>query len=268
MWLLAALAGVVLIGAVAVPSDGGALDAALLLVGQVSIAVLLVMIMHGTARGTGGLGLARTTVAHGLGMILLLGLLFGYYGTYDIDLPYNNAVLLSLAGLAVGVCALVALRALSLERPSVRVSWLPLQVALLLVVVPLVWALTWESPDTTVGTGYPVRVVNYNLHNGFNTDGHLGMEAIARVIEDRRPDVVGLQEITRGWVVNGSLDMLTWLSQRLEMPYVYGPTAGSLWGNAILSRLPILEWESVDLPPKGLILPRGYLWARLELGDG
>ena len=268
LWPLAAIAGAVLIGALAVPSDGGAVDAAVLLVGQVSIAVLLVMIMLGTARGTGGLGLARTTVAHGLGMILLVGLLFGYYAAYDIEVPYNNAVLLPLAGLAVGVCALVALRALSLERPSIQVSWMPLQLALLLVLVPLVWALTWESPDVTVGTGYPVRVVNYNLHNGFNTDGHLGMEAIARVIEDQQPDVVGLQEVTRGWVVNGSLDMLTWLSQRLEMPYVYGPTIGSLWGNAILSRLPILEWESVDLPPEGLILSRGYLWVRLDLGDG
>ena len=62
--------------------------------------------------------------------------------------------------------------------------------------------------------------------------------------------------------------MLAWLSQRLELPYVYGPTAGPLWGNAILTRYPILEWGAVDLPPRDLLILRGFLWARLAVGDG
>ena len=52
-----------------------------------------------------------------------------------------------------------------------------------------------------------------------------------------------------------------------EMPHIYGPVTGPLWGNAMLSRYPILEWESVALPPEGLLFSRGYLWARLDLGD-
>lgn len=80
--------------------------------------------------------------------------------------------------------------------------------------------------------------MTYNLHNGFNTDGNLDMEALARVIEENHPDIVALQEISKGWLITGRLDMLTWLSQRLSMPYVSGPTADPLWGNAILSPIP------------------------------
>ncbi|MCZ6891889.1 MAG: endonuclease/exonuclease/phosphatase family protein [Chloroflexi bacterium] len=267
-WPLAAIAGVALIAVAAVPSSEAALDAALLLVGQLSGAVLLVIVVDALVRGTGAPGLARTTASHGLGMVVLLGLVFAYYAPFDMDLPYDNPVVPPLAGLLLAICALASLRTSPRDGPAVQVGWLPAQIALLLVVVPLVWALTWETPEAEADEGFPVRIVNYNLHNGFDVDGHLGMEAIARVIEAQDPDVVGLQEVSRGWVVNGSLDMLTWLSQRLEMPYIFGPATGSLWGNAMLSRYPILEWESVKLPPEGLLFSRGYLWARLDLGDG
>ena len=267
-WPLAAVAGVALIAVAAVSSSEAALNAALLLIGQISGAVLLVIVVDALVRSTGAPGLARTAASHGVGMVVLLGLVFAYYAPFDMDLPYDNPVVPPLAGVLLAVCALASLRSSPRDRPAVQVDWLPAQIALLLVAVPLVWALTWETPEAEAGEGFPVRIVNYNLHNGFDVDGHLGMEAIARVIEAEEPDVVGLQEVSRGWVVNGSLDMLTWLSQRLEMPHIYGPVTGLLWGNAMLSRYPILEWESVDLPPDGLLFSRGYLWARLDLGDG
>lgn len=267
-WPLTAVAGVALIAVAAVQSSEAALDATLLMVGQISSAVLLVIVVDALVRGTGAPGLARTAVSHGLGMVILLGLVFAYYAPFDMDLPYDNPVVPPLAGLLLAICALASLRSPPGDRPAVQVGWLPAQIALLLVAVPLVWALTWETPEAEAGEGFPVRIVNYNLHNGFDVDGHLGMEAIARVIEAEDPDVVGLQEVSRGWVVNGSLDMLTWLSQRLEMPHIYGPVTGPLWGNAMLSRYPILEWESVALPPEGLLFFRGYLWAQLDLGEG
>ena len=268
LWPFAIIVAAVLIAVLAAPSGGGVFDAALLLVGQVSSAVLLVVILDSMGRMTAGPGLARTTIAHGLGMILLVALVFGYYAVYDLDVPYNNVLLPPLAGLVLGICALVSMRSLPPERASAQVSWLPAQLALVLVVVPLVWFITWETPDTTAGEGYPVRIMTYNLHNGFNTQGHLGMEAQARVIEAQSPDVLALQEVSRGWVINGSLDMLTWLSQRLELPYVYGPTAGPLWGNALLTRYPILKWGAVDLPPRDLLILRGFLWVQLDVGDG
>jgi endonuclease/exonuclease/phosphatase family metal-dependent hydrolase len=62
--------------------------------------------------------------------------------------------------------------------------------------------------------------------------------------------------------------MLTWLSQRLNMSYVSGPTADPLWGNAILSRYPIIESNSYDLPPRDLFILRGFTSAVIDIGGG
>jgi endonuclease/exonuclease/phosphatase family metal-dependent hydrolase len=109
--------------------------------------------------------------------------------------------------------------------------------------------------------------MDYNLHDAANTDGRIDPEALARVIEESGADVVGLQEVSRGWLVWGGMDMLTWLSQRLDMPYVWGPTADEQWGNAILSRYPIKSVEFFNLPPEDVLILRGYIWADIEV-DG
>jgi endonuclease/exonuclease/phosphatase family metal-dependent hydrolase len=138
---------------------------------------------------------------------------------------------------------------------------------LLLLGLPLVQFL--DEPVTAVsGDGFPVRVMTYNLHNGFNTKGHLGLEALAQIIEAENPDVVGLQEVSRGWVVNGSTDMLAWLSRRLDMPYVWQSTTGKLWGNAVLSRRPLNEVDLQTLPPRNLLLGRGFIFAAVDVGNG
>jgi endonuclease/exonuclease/phosphatase family metal-dependent hydrolase len=62
--------------------------------------------------------------------------------------------------------------------------------------------------------------------------------------------------------------MLTWLSQRLDMPYVSGPTTDPFWGNAILSRYPITEYQSYELPPADLVIKRGFISASIDLGGG
>jgi endonuclease/exonuclease/phosphatase family metal-dependent hydrolase len=110
--------------------------------------------------------------------------------------------------------------------------------------------------------------MTYNLHNGFNTDGRLDPEALAKTIEQASPDLIALEEVERGWYIDSSLDLAMWLSRRLQMPFVYGPTADRVWGNAILSRYPIKGWGNEPLPPRDLTLKRGFLWARIDLGGG
>jgi endonuclease/exonuclease/phosphatase family metal-dependent hydrolase len=110
--------------------------------------------------------------------------------------------------------------------------------------------------------------MTFNLHNGLNPYGHLDIEALAKVIEEDKADVVVLQEVSRGWLISGRLDMLTWLSQRLGLPYVSGPTADPFWGNAVLSRYPVIEYENHDLPPRDLFLLRGFTSVTLDIGGG
>jgi endonuclease/exonuclease/phosphatase family metal-dependent hydrolase len=49
---------------------------------------------------------------------------------------------------------------------------------------------------------------------------------------------------------------------------VYGPTAGPLWGNALLTRFPLPSHELETLPTEDLLLQRGFIDATLDVGAG
>jgi len=269
---LTILGGLLLVGSLLSPEPQGMLAALLLLAGQVLSLSLVMVVFRGLGQGDTRSGLVRTTVASGGGQILFVLITFLYYVTYDIPLGFRAQVLLPVAALLVGLVGLgaaVASRGLSGQKRE-PTDYRPALAALLLLGGPLFLALTWHSPtgvqpDPANGA---VRVMDYNLHNGFNTAGRLDLEALAEVIEASEADVVGLQEISRGWLVWGSVDMLAWLSQRLDMSYVSGPTSDAQWGNAILSRFPILGAETYRLPPERLLIRRGYIAAQIDVGRG
>ncbi len=201
-------------------------------------------------------------LAHGGAMFLFVVFAFLYYSGFDISLPFSNGLLPLLAA----VLVLGAPRSPLTPLSDAQVTWRPALLAVALLVLPLYRLATAERPPAAEGR-FPLRVMTYNLHNGFDTDGHLGMEALAAVIEAQEPDVVALQEVSRGWVTNGSVDTLAWLAQRLDMHAHYAPTADILWGMGILSRAPIIEGGSAMLPPEDLLLKRGYEWAVVDLGE-
>lgn len=138
---------------------------------------------------------------------------------------------------------------------------------LALLVAPAINFVGWHSLEAVDVGGDTIKVMSYNLHNGFDTSGELGLEALAIVIEENDADIVALQEVSRGWLVNGGVDMLSWLSQRLDMPYVSGPTAGPLWGNAVLSKYPIKGYDTIVLPPDDLCIERGLIATMIDTGD-
>ena len=188
-------------------------------------------------------------------MFLLLGTFYGFF-SLSLILPLA-ALLLWLAAIAATFFRSTA------ERHSPFLLWAPAGLAGVLLILALVQGLTWQMPAATPPPpGGTIRIMTYNLHQGFDTEGFLSIEAIAQNIEASGAHVVGLQEVQRGWIVDGGLDMVTWLSQRLGMPYVFAPTIGGTLGNAILSRVPILASESQIYPPHAQSpFPRGYLRA-------
>jgi endonuclease/exonuclease/phosphatase family metal-dependent hydrolase len=261
-----------------------------LLAGQVTVAALLVMIVSGAAgpadRPTVRSVSTRTHAAWAFGMLLFLLLVLVYYAGFQWVLPFDNQALLPVAAglLALaGIGARLAMAPAVLERRGVLRATFAL--GLVLLVAPAGGRPPARSPAYAPGRGFPVRVLSYNLHFGFDTAGWSRLEAIARVVEGSGAEVVALQEVSRGWYVDGSTDMLAWLRQRLRMPYAaFGPARDVLWGNAILSRHPILA-SGVERLPRG-DLPqhegflwrhgaawahldqRSYLWARIDLGGG
>ncbi|MFN2135859.1 MAG: endonuclease/exonuclease/phosphatase family protein, partial [Candidatus Promineifilaceae bacterium] len=214
-------------------------------------------------------GLRHLSVAGGFGMLMMVSLLFAYYAAYDIALPIPNSFLPAIALLIVAALTFQAQRFAWSTRVRLGSPARALTSLLLLAMVcPVLLASGRGMPAPPASTNGQVRVMSYNLHNGFNPLGQLDLESLAQTIEAAHVDVVGLQEVSRGWAINGSVDMFTWLAHRLQMNAVFGPTAGSQWGNAVLTRLPITSWENQPLPGEGLLLQRGYLRVELSASDG
>ena len=260
-----------------------------LLLGQVSVAALLAMIVCCAAspgdRPTVRSASARAHASWALGMLLFMLLVFVYYVGFQRMLPFDNQALLPAAAVPLamaGIGARLAMRPAVLERG--RVLQATVALGLVLLVAPAGGWSPPRSPMPAPGRGFPVRVLSYNLHFGYDVAGWSGLEAVAHAVEGSGAEVVAVQEVSRGWYVDGATDMLAWLRHRLRMPYTaFGPAADALWGSAILSRHPILASGVEPLPREDPLrhegLPRqdggwahvdqrSYMWARIDLGGG
>jgi endonuclease/exonuclease/phosphatase family metal-dependent hydrolase len=211
-------------------------------------------------------GRMRSSLVLGCTYLLMLGLLLGYYLGHIITLPWPYWMFVTLAALILTATMILAVMRFPEPQPTDRLDWTAGFVGLGLMIVPVIALLTWHDPAPTPGQ-FPVRVMSYNLHSGFDVQGRMDLEAIAQTIESEGADVIALQEVSRGWVIDTSADMLAWLAQRLNLPYVWGPTTDALWGNAILSRYPIEQVQLHPMPNNDLIRPaRGFIDATLNVG--
>jgi endonuclease/exonuclease/phosphatase family metal-dependent hydrolase len=212
-------------------------------------------------------GLGRTTVALASGMLLFLVLAFGYYLALDVALPFSRHLVPPFAAGLLGVMLLLA--SIS-ARGSGRPGWLDLTgvgAAAVLALVPLaMWVVQPPAPQPEPPGGLPVKVMTYNVHSGFSSAGRLDPEAIAQVIQASGADIVALQEVSRVRLLDGEADLVVWLSRRLGMPILFHGTEEPIWGNAVLSRYPVLESGWGDLPREGTLIGRGFLWARIQVG--
>ena len=263
-WPAVAAAGVVLFVAVYWERTGW-LAAVAFLLGHLAAAALVVKSIDGKRAGRDIWGLGACWAA-AVGLMLFLGLTFFYYAGYDLDLGVEPRTLLGAAAVILAVPTIVPQ-----WRPGHNLEWnvwAALGPAVLLV-APLALTLTWGVNNPDYPKALPLRFMTYNIHQGFDTDGSLNMEELALAIEAERPDVVALQEVSRGWLINGSVDTLEWLSQRLGMRYVWGPTADSTWGNAVLSRYPVRYVEHHEMPNNDdIVIDRGFLWVEIDTNWG
>lgn len=204
----------------------------------------------------------RTAAAVTGGMVLQVLLLFVYY-TFT---GWAAMIAAAWALLAFG-----ALISTPLPRPGpddrgpMMTAAGIVSLALLLVCA---WQfLVWSEPEPVAATDSEITVMTYNIQSGFSVDNVWSLEETARAIEAEAPDVIVLNEVGRGWLVTSGNDQLAWLSQRLDMPYVWGPASDDdLWGNAILSRLPVSD-ASVEKFASTQNLKRSVTGARISVGE-
>lgn len=111
---------------------------------------------------------------------------------------------------------------------------------------------------------WPLTVATYNIHGAVGTDGVFSPQRIAQVLQEIGADVVALQEVPLGGT--SQPDVLALLREETGFFAVEGPTLQSeerRYGNAVLSRYPILAKESIDLS-FGSREPRGALDADID----
>lgn len=115
-----------------------------------------------------------------------------------------------------------------------------------------------------------VRVLTYNIHHGEGLDGVVDLPRIAGVIQSERPDLVAVQEVDNQAMRSGGVDQAAELGRLTGMHSVFGKAMdyqGGGYGQAVLSRWPILESEVFPLGSAPGLEPRILLLTRIRLGE-
>lgn len=123
-----------------------------------------------------------------------------------------------------------------------------------------------------------LRLLHWNIHSWLDDDNRPNVDAVVAVIRETRPDVVSLVEVDEPW---GEPDRLHDVAGRTGYRPIFIPTfefggesPGGGFGNALLTRLPVLavqQWQLTWPLPRydgsEPSEPRSVLLARLETGS-
>ncbi|HUG05745.1 MAG: endonuclease/exonuclease/phosphatase family protein [Chloroflexota bacterium] len=196
----------------------------------------------------------RTVLALSFGWLLFVGAAFGFYAFFALQPAVWAAT------------ALVVLAALVAPTPIVRLGApLAAAAAVIAVAVPLLAFVSAPATRDPEPPKVTFRLMTYNVHQGFNASQIPALDEIVATIARESPDVLVLQEVVRGWMIDQQHDVLSVLAQRLEMHYTFLPTIGDLYGNAVLSRYPMEVVKRVSFAPGPTMRnqPRGALFVRI-----
>ncbi len=241
------------------------LPAFLGLVAAQTVAVVLLLSYlapdHSGQKDRTGLNLALGGI-----LFLILGFVWAFAFTYAYTLDLFRGVGLPVF-LAAGLLAgLPGLRPATQTGPISRSSrrrtiamW-----GTGLGVAALVLTVNWPGSRPQAAEGNLFRAATYNVHYGYDSDWHLQLEAQAQAIEAAGADVVALQEIDTGRPTSYMVDDARWLARRLNMGVVYMPCMEHMTGIALLSRYPILEYDTLLLPSD--LEQTGIIWAKIDVG--
>lgn len=260
----AALVAVVVVVSTSIIAEGGAVSFNFLSLLAIPAAGLVwsALVPDPEERGVGP---SATYLVVGMVLFVAMGLL--YYVPLDLEVGYTQVQARLAATALVAIFALGGLTTIAPLRPGVSSqSW---AFAALASVLPLLgFFLIGENGPVSTQPDGVIRVMTYNIHSAYNTEGRFDIEEIARVIEDSGAEIVGLQELPRGRLISGVTDELTLLEARLGFEHTaFFGTTDPTWGNAILSRYPISTTGTELLPLVGTPMRRGYLGSTLQIRD-
>jgi len=123
-----------------------------------------------------------------------------------------------------------------------------------------------ELPESTY---VDLTIVTYNIHHGEGVDELYSAIRIARTLEQYKPDLVALQEVDMGTNRTDGDLQVNIIANHLGMFHVFGKTIdylGGEYGNAILSKYPIIATQNTDISPDITSERRGLLRVTIDIG--
>ncbi|HBE69135.1 MAG TPA: metallophosphoesterase [Planctomycetaceae bacterium] len=111
-----------------------------------------------------------------------------------------------------------------------------------------------------------LRTVAYNIRHAVGMDKKLSVMRTAKRLHDLQPDVVGLAEVDVHCNRSGNVNQAAVLGNALKMHSAFGKFMdydGGQYGMAVLSKYPIIDVHTLELPPGGE--PRIALMAEVLL---
>lgn len=141
-----------------------------------------------------------------------------------------------------------------------QVAWLCCLVGMLLV------------PGCTTGAGAApktLRILTYNIHHGEGLDGKVDLIRISELITNLQADIVCLNEVDKGVARTKGRDLTAELAALTRMTGVFSNNyhyQGGEYGNAILSRYPVISSRNTHFKMLRPGEQRGILQVRIDAG--
>jgi endonuclease/exonuclease/phosphatase family metal-dependent hydrolase len=229
--------------------------------GSILLALVLELIL--SAPGHGTTMTMRRAYIGGFGLYVLF--FSGYFGlgTSMLFFPLVAALIAYFSYRAFGVVSFAERIRFDMPR------WTFISVLTFLAIVVLGgsgWVLIREKhPGPRGESPVSLKLMSFNAHQGLDPIGKMALADQAEFIRKNQIDVVGLNEVSLGWTINGGVDMLIWLSQELGYHYIFGPVVGPLQGNAFLSKYPLTFDKNHLYLSRSTLFTKGCLAARTEL---
>jgi endonuclease/exonuclease/phosphatase family metal-dependent hydrolase len=113
-------------------------------------------------------------------------------------------------------------------------------------------ALLLEADPPPVPDASSLRVLTYNVQQGYSQDGLKNYQAQLDLVKSHSPDIVGLQESDTNRIAGGNSDLVRAFADGLDMYSYYGPeTVQGTFGIALLSRYPIEDASTFYMYSEG-----------------
>lgn len=113
-----------------------------------------------------------------------------------------------------------------------------------------------------------IRIATYNIHKCVGIDRRFSPERIAEVLQEIDADVVALQEVLCHKTADKREHQAEFIAEELGLDFFLGENRrikGGLYGNAVLSRLPVRHAQNFDISINRRE-PRGCLLTEIALG--